>query len=104
MIERRRFLNLMSFGVVGAAAPAAVMANQAPKVNSNPDKDGPICAETLSIQSGTKKASLKKSDYGQFTFISDHYEEYKSVAMAVGKDGNLWLKNETDGWKRVVTE
>lgn len=27
-----------------------------------------------------------------------------NVNMAVGRDGNLWLKTATGNWKRVVTE
>ena len=28
----------------------------------------------------------------------------KQVSMAVGQDGNLWLKTSNGEWKRVVTE
>jgi len=28
----------------------------------------------------------------------------KAVSMAVGDDGNLWLKRKDGDWKRVVTE
>ena len=28
----------------------------------------------------------------------------KQVSMAVGEDGNLWLKSKGGEWKRVVTE
>ena len=103
MMERRRFLNLVSFGVVGAAAPAAAVAATQTKLPSNFEKDGPICNETLQIQSGTK-LKPKPVDNNKFMFYTDSYEEYKQVSMAVGRDGNLWLKSEDGIWKRVVTE
>jgi hypothetical protein len=28
----------------------------------------------------------------------------RALSMAVGKDGNLWLKSKGGEWKRVVTE
>ena len=98
-MERRRFLNLFSLGVVGAAAPTAVYANKT-RITSDPKKDGPICAETLNLQSGTKKKNVKND----VSFFGDNYEEYKQVSMAVGQDGDLWLKKENGDWKRIVTE
>lgn len=41
------------------------------------------------------------------TFRSLHVPQYdpdKQVSMAVGQDGNLWIKSKNDEWKRVVTE
>ena len=100
-MERRKFLSLMSLGTVGVAAPSIANATKMP-IKSDPSKDGPICIETLQIQSGVKK-NIKKPDNG-ITFLTDEYKEYKKVAMAVGKDGNLWLKTEDGQWKRIVTE
>lgn len=100
-MERRRFINLLSFGVVGAAAPTAALATKQP-VKSDP-KDAPICVETLSLRNGTKPKP-KPVDNNKFMFYTDGYEEYKQVSMAVGRDGNLWLKTEQGEWKRVVTE
>ena len=102
-MERRKFLNLASFGLVGAAAPSVAVA-AASKKTSNYELDGPICSETLQIQSGTKIKQVKKSQFGDISFFGDKYEEHKQVAMAVGRDGNLWLKTEDGKWKRIVTE
>ena len=32
------------------------------------------------------------------------YDPDKQVSMAVGDDGNLWVKSKNGVWKRVVTE
>jgi hypothetical protein len=105
MMERRNFLRFASFGMIGAAAPTAAMAANEKKVISNSELDGPICTETLQIQSGTKKKTVKRAEFdGGISFWGPEYEEHKQVAMAVGQDGNLWLKTEDGKWKRIVTE
>lgn len=90
-MNRRGFLSVLTMGAV--AAPAAAMGV---KASSDPS-DAPIGDMTLSINSG-----VKKSD--SYVFLQDQYEEYKKVDMAVGKDGNLWIKTENGQWKRLVTE
>lgn len=100
-MNRRGFLSIMSLGAVSAPAIAL---GATPKNESDFDKDGPICTETLVIQSGTKKKNVKKADFDGISFYGDDYEEKKSVAMAVGRDGDLWIKNDQGKWKRVVTE
>ena len=90
-MNRRGFLSVITMGAV--AAPAAAMGI---KESSDPS-DAPISDMTLSIRSGVKKSNDQP-------FFQDQYEEYKSVNMAVGKDGNLWLKKEDGQWKRIVTE
>ena len=103
-MDRRGMLRMLSFGAVGASVPVAAHATKMPRM-SDSDKDGPICAETFSIRSGTKKKPIKKAEFdGGISFWGEDYEEHKRVAMAVGKDGNLWLKTENGKWKRVVTE
>ena len=89
------------------AAPAAAMGV---KASSDPS-DAPIADQVLSISSGVKAKATKSSNEGyrigadgSFHFAQDQYEEYKKVEMAVGKDGNLWIKTESGQWKRLVTE
>ena len=104
-MNRRGILRLLSFGAVSAGAGVSATQAMSMPVKSDVEKDGPICAETLQLQSGTKKKeNVKKADFYDISFYSDDYEEKKSVAMAVGQDGNLWLKSESGVWKRVVTE
>ena len=97
-MNRRGFLSVITMGAV--ATPAAAMGI---KESSDPS-DGPICTENLTLRSGTKKKNVKESAVDCVSFIGDNYEEYKQVSMAVGKDGNLWIKTEEGQWKRVVTE
>jgi len=104
-MNRRGFLSVMTMGAV--ATPAAAMGI---KGSSDPS-DAPISDHVLSIRSGVKAKATKTSNEGirigadgGFHFAEDQYEEYKSVNMAVGKDGNLWLKTESGQWKRIVTE
>lgn len=96
-MNRRGFMSIMTLGAVSTAAP--VLAST-PKKESDFDKDGPICTETLSIQSGTKRKPKGEINHLMF----DEYEERKKVSMAVGRDGHLWLKADSGEWKRVVTE
>lgn len=98
-MNRRGFMSIMTLGAVSAPAMAMGVTP-----SSDPDKDGPICTETLQIQSGTKVKEVKKSQFGDIGFYQDKYEEHKQVTMAVGRDGNLWLKTENGKWKRIVTE
>jgi len=102
-MNRRGFLSVITMGAV--AAPAAAMGI---KELSDPS-DGPISAEHLSIRSGVKEKKTSNEGYridadGGLHFAEDRYEEYKQVGMAVGKDGNLWLKKEDGQWKRIMTE
>jgi len=90
-MNRRGFLSVMTLGAV--AAPAAAMGV---KGSSDPS-DAPISVEHLSIRSGTKESNKN-------ALFQERYEQYKTVSMAVGKDGNLWIKTESGQWRRVVTE
>jgi hypothetical protein len=91
-MNRRGFLSVITMGAV--AVPAAAMGV---KASSNPS-DAPISGTTLSIKNGVKKSNNSS------VFFEDQYEEYKTVNMSVGKDGNLWIKTEDGQWKRIVTE
>ena len=91
-MNRRGFLSVITMGAV--ATPVAAMGI---KEASDPS-DAPISVEHLSIRSGTKESNNNSS------FFNERYTEHKTVNMAVGKDGNLWIKTESGQWKRVVTE
>jgi len=90
-MNRRGFLSVLTLGAV--ATPAAAMGV---KPASDPS-DAPI-VDTLSITSGVKVRNTKTLDF------RGPYEEYKKVDMAVGKDGNLWIKTDGGQWKRIMTE
>lgn len=108
MSSRRNFLK--NLGLFGAGAGAfAVVPGVATAVTlhstSNCEVDGPICEESLQLNSGTKLKPAEPSR-SEYTFVppGNQYEEYKRVSMAVGRDGNLWMKTEDGNWKRIVTE
>lgn len=98
-MNRRGFMSVMTLGAVSAPAMAMGVTP-----SSDSDKDGPICAETLQLRNGTKVQKVRISQPGDISFFGDDYEEHKQVAMAVGRDGNLWIRSEDNIWKRVVTE
>ena len=106
MSNRRNFLkNLGLFGVgAGAFAIAPGVATAVTlHSKSNCETEGPLCTATFGIQSGTKLKYQKPTNSEYFLF-TEQYEEYKQVSMAVGRDGNLWMKTEGGNWKRIVTE
>lgn len=40
----------------------------------------------------------------EFKFTSFQSDPSKAVSMAVGEDGELWLKSKDKQWKKVVTQ
>jgi hypothetical protein len=57
---------------------------------------------------GVKKPDgemMRLSDSSPIVFnVMPQYDLDKTVSLAVGDDGNLWLKRKDGQWKRVVTE
>ena len=48
---------------------------------------------------------MRLSDSSPIGFnVMPQYDLDKTVSLAVGDDGNLWLKSKNGQWKRVVTE
>lgn len=67
----------------------------------------PIPEATQIVIQGTKKSMPIKANYpggGLSIFNMPETDPNKQVSMAVGDDGNLWLKRKDGEWKRVVTE
>jgi hypothetical protein len=66
--------------------------------------------QTSLTLAATKKETRKiaNGNSGNFLsvngWISGTTDPTKMVSMAVGEDGNLWLKSYGGEWKRVVTE
>jgi hypothetical protein len=68
----------------------------------------PHSSQTSLMLSGTKKTSKPATVSGSGKFLTmggwiDNDPD-KQVSMAVGEDGNLWLRSKGGEWKRVVTE
>jgi len=68
----------------------------------------PHAQQTSLTLSATKKETRKFSNGNSGNFLTlDGWattDPTKMVSMAVGEDGNLWLKSKGGEWKRVVTE
>lgn len=106
MNSRRELLKRLGLFGAGAGAFAVapgVTAAVTLHSKSNCETEGPLCTKTFGIQNGTK-LKYQKPTNSEYCLFTEQYEEYKQVSMAVGRDGNLWLKTEGDNWKRVVTE
>jgi len=87
------------FGAL-ALSPLMAVAAFAKEDISN---DQPIPESTQITIMGSKKLKPVKSKYG-LSFNNAETDPNKAVSMAVGEDGNLWLKNKNGNWKRIVTE
>lgn len=102
------------FGLIALSPIMAVDAFAKEEVTGEP-----IPEATQIIISGTKKKEVKASSpvlmsdgnggayWGNPTptsFSMSMHDPNKQVSMAVGDDGNLWLKRKDGKWKRIVTE
>ena len=78
--------------LVAAAVVSESQAEEKPEHDNN----------TLRLQSMKPIDNINsESEYIARQYFPD---ETRHVTMAVGRDGNLWLKSATGDWKRVVTE
>jgi hypothetical protein len=76
---------------------------------AKPKPEGePHDQQTSLMLSATKKVTRKiaHGNSGKFLTLDGWIDNdpSKQVSMAVGEDGNLWLKSKGGEWKRVVTE
>ena len=98
------------FGVLALSPLMAVEALGKEKPTGEPIPE----ANQIIIQ-GSKKENIKPPSQvllsdgngGVFTISGNSMpknDPTKQVSMAVGDDGNLWLKRKDGNWKRIVTE
>jgi hypothetical protein len=77
---------------------------------AKPKPEGEPHDQQISLMlSATKKETRKITNggnSGNFLTVNGWIDNdpSKQVSMAVGEDGNLWLKSKGGEWKRVVTE
>ena len=92
-MNRRQFFAFLPI------APAALMIEGA---QASTKCDQPRSDEITLSLSGTKakKAQNSTSIFAQYA----ESDPNKRISMAVGEDGNLWLKTAKGEWKKVVTE
>jgi hypothetical protein len=83
----------------------AVNAIAKPKPEGEPH-DQQTSLTLAATKKETKKIAIADGNSGNFLTINGWAtnDPSKQVSMAVGEDGNLWLKSKGGEWKRVVTE
>jgi hypothetical protein len=91
------------FAAIALSPFIAVNAIAKPKPEGEPHN-----AQTSLVLNGNMKPSKPTTVGGSGKFLTMdgwiNIDPNKQVAMAVGEDGNLWLKSKGGEWKRVVTE
>lgn len=90
MVSRRKIFGFAAATPFLAVAPAVASANK----SDAPDQ------ELMRLTQGNNSARM-------YLTAKPEKEEPREVGLAVGKDGNLWLKyhvNNTTEWKRIVVE
>ncbi len=97
MMNRRKFFALLP------AAPVALVTWPA-EAKASPD-DAPHQSSVMLTLNGTEKPNGEYMRLEKNMIINyPKNDPSRQVSMAVGMDGNLWLKTAKDEWKRVVTE
>jgi len=93
-------MNRRSFFAFLPVAPLALVAEGARAVTAD---GAPIPDATQIVITGTKKYKPVKTTY-DLSFNMPQNDPNKQVSMAVGDDGDLWLKRRDGNWRKVVTE
>jgi hypothetical protein len=90
-------------GLFAAFALAPIMAVEA---FAKPKPEGePHDTQSYLILLANKPRTPKITNSSSMYLIEETTTDPdKAVSMAVGEDGNLWLKSKGGEWKRVVTE
>lgn len=89
----------------GALALSPLMAVEA-LAKEKPTGEPLPYAVNMTLMGTAKQDNLMYLSSGDFTLsgFNTKNDPTKAVSMAVGDDGNLWLKRKDGEWKRVVTE
>ena len=92
----------------GAIALSPLMAVAAfAKENNKEDQPDNSNIGTKLVLSSSKRKDIRVHNRDNTSMILSSFPEpdpSRQVSMAVGNDGNLWLKTAKGDWKRVVTE
>lgn len=91
-------MNRRSFFKFLPVAPFALAAEGAKAVGIDEQPTGNEI--TLSITASKPNKTSSTSIFGNMPIV----DPSRSIAMAVGQDGKLWLKPKSGEWARVVTE
>ena len=97
-MNRRKLFSFLPL-VPALAASMVVTESQAE------DKPADKNANTLRLM-GMKKNKELYHNPKAIMYLGDNFvpDDTTHVTMAVGRDGNLWLRSADGDWKRVVTE
>ena len=97
-MDRRKFFSFLPLGAVVAGAAIVSESNK----DEKPADDN---ANTLRLMGMKKNKEPYYNDKAIMYLGNNHIpDDTTHVTMAVGQDGNLWLKSVDGDWKRVVTE
>lgn len=91
-------MNRRNFFAFLPVAPVALIAEGA---KADVSKDQPRNGEFMISLQGSKANKTSSTSIFSGLPVTD---PTKQVSMAVGQDGNLWLKSLGGEWKKVVTE
>jgi len=93
------------FGALALSPLMAVAAFAKEDVKEDRSKQEPGKGSTPLTLTSSKEVPVGKPNNGLGYITMTQIDPDKSVSMAVGQDGKLWLKTKTDNqWKRIVTE
>jgi hypothetical protein len=93
-------MNRRSFFAFLPVAPVALITDGA---KASTAEGAPIPTAVQIVLSGNKKPDPNRCPT-TLGFNMPEADHNKNLSMAVGDDGNLWLKTKNGEWKRVVTE
>ena len=98
-------MNRRNFFAFLPLAPAALIAEGARAVTADKAPSSHAVNLTLMGAAPKKKNELMYLSSGPAGLTFPQSDPSKQVAMAVGEDGELWLKSSKDKeWKKVVTQ
>lgn len=90
-------MNRRSFFKFLPVVPVALVAEGARACSD----DAPTGGGFLTLNGYEEEHHHESTD---ISFILPKLDPNRQISMAVGKDGNLWLKNSKSEWKKVVVE
>jgi hypothetical protein len=97
-------MNRRSFFAFLPVAPIALVAEGARAAAASQAPPAHAVNMTLIGAAPKNKNELMYLSNGPAAIAFPQSDPTKQVAMAVGEDGELWLKGKDKQWKRVVTE
>ena len=95
-MNRRSFFKFLPLAPVALAAEGVRMAS----AHEAPPDNG----VNLTLMGTIKDKYPNRNNLMYLSHGEPQTDPEKSVSMAVGEDGNMWLRSKGGEWKRIVTE